>query len=172
MALDFPTGAGSGTVFYQDVPPEDNDDNDLQEGNLWINSNNLLLHVWTGDEWIEVGSACGSSGAGGGADLPFQGLITTRDVKTIDRGDGNNPFELVQDLADNVASKDPTDQDPIDDLLQTQEDVNDFIAKVSERTLWGLQRAVDNIGIIENTISFGGFVRKPKALSVPVAGTC
>ena len=165
--------SGSGTVFYQDVPPEDNADNDLQEGNLWINSNNLLLHVWTGDEWIEVGAACGSGGAGGGgADLPFQGLITTRDVKTIDRGDGNNPFELVQDLSDNVASKDATTQDPIDDLLQTQEDINDFLAQVAERTLFGLQRTADNVGLIENTISFGGFVRKQKAVSAPAAGTC
>ena len=165
--------AGSGTVFYQDVPPEDNADNDLQEGNLWINSNNLLLHVWTGDEWIEVGSACGSNGgSGGGTDLPFQGLITTRDVKTLDRGDGNNPFELVQDLADNVASKDPTTQDPIDDLLQTQEDVNDFLATVAERTLFGLQRTTDNVDFIQNRISAGGFVRKQKAVSVPDAGTC
>jgi hypothetical protein len=57
--------SGSGPVFYQDVPPQDNADNDLQEGYLWINSSNLLLHVWTGDEWIEVGSACGSDVAGG-----------------------------------------------------------------------------------------------------------
>ena len=101
-----------------------------------------------------------------------KGLITTRDVKTLDRGDGNNPFELVQDLSDNVASKDPTTQDPIDDLLQTQEDVNDFLAKVAERTLFGLQRTVDNVGLLENTISFGGFVRKSKAVAVPAAGTC
>ena len=158
---------GSGTVFYQDDPPESTADNPLETGNLWINSDNLLLHVWTGDEWVEVGSACGIGGGSTGS----TGIITTRDVKTIPRDDGN-PFEVVQDLSDILASQDPATQDPIDDLLKTQEDVNDFIALVSERTLRGMQRTVDNVDLLQNTVSVGGFVRKPKALSTPTSGTC
>ena len=82
-----------GDIFYQDQAPAD--DGSLLEGNLWVESDTLLLYVWTGSEWAEVGSACGGSGAGGDG----LGLITTRDVKTIPRDDGQpNPFEKYKNL--------------------------------------------------------------------------
>ena len=70
---------GSSNVFYQDDAPEKVKDN-LTQGNLWVESDTLLMYVWTDSEWVEVGSACGGSGGAGGGG---GGIIYTRDVKTL-----------------------------------------------------------------------------------------
>ena len=156
---------GGSYVFYQDDAPDKVAD-ELTQGNLWVDSSTMLLYVWTEDEWVELGSACGGSGSGGSG----LGVVTTRDVKTIARD--LNPFEETQELSGALLDEDPATFDPIDDLLKTQEDVNDFIGTVSARTLRGLDRTSSNLDIIQNTVSTGSYFRreKPAIPQAPLAG--
>ena len=59
-------------VFYQQTAPAEPQDV-LKEGQLWIDSKTNLQYVWNGEEWVEVGSACGSGG--GGSDIPVGGIM-------------------------------------------------------------------------------------------------
>ena len=41
-------------VYYQDTPPNLNDNPGLSEGNLWVDSNTNLEYVWNGSAWEQI----------------------------------------------------------------------------------------------------------------------
>ena len=59
------SSAKAGVFYQQNAPTEPQDV--LKEGQLWVDSKTNLQYVWNGEEWVEVGAACGS---GGGSDMP------------------------------------------------------------------------------------------------------
>ena len=68
------------TVYFQPNIPEENLES-VKPGQLWVDSSTNIQFVYTGDEWVEVGAACG--GSSGGSDIPvgviwpYVGTITT-----------------------------------------------------------------------------------------------
>ena len=59
------SSAKSGVYYQPDAP---GGDEILKPGQLWVDSNTNIQYIWTGEEWTEVGAACGSGG--GGAEIP------------------------------------------------------------------------------------------------------
>ena len=49
-------------VYYQLLAP-DKDAELLKPGQLWVDSSTNIQYIWTGEEWTEVGAACGSGGS-------------------------------------------------------------------------------------------------------------
>ena len=77
--IDLPKSPG--WQYFQDDAPEDNDENNLRPGDLWINSTDNLIYVWTGDNWAEV-STC--SGGGGGTGDVTKEYVDAQDQKILD----------------------------------------------------------------------------------------
>ena len=50
----------SGGAYYQELAPDPNVEN-LRPGDLWIDSDNHNLYVWTGDTWSQVNPGCNSN---------------------------------------------------------------------------------------------------------------
>ena len=80
---------GEDEIYYQDNAPDPITDPELTAGNIWIDSTDNLLYVWTGDNWAEV-STCSVGGGGTGdyvkrkGDSMYGDLLFKWDEKTDD----------------------------------------------------------------------------------------
>ena len=80
---------GEDEIYYQENAPDPITDPELTAGNIWIDSTDNLLYVWTGDNWAEV-STCSGGGGGTGdyvkrkGDSMYGDLLFKWDEKTDD----------------------------------------------------------------------------------------
>ncbi len=87
--------SAKGGVFYQPNAPMAPNEH-LNVGQLWVDSSTNIQYIWTGEEWSEVGAACGSGGSSMsipiGTIWPYAGSITA--ATPLPRGwllcDGSN----------------------------------------------------------------------------------
>ena len=103
------------------------------------------MYVWTGEEWVEISSACGGSGAGSGGG----GIIYTRDVKTLPDS-GQLPLE-DQFAELNKTEQNRDDQNPLPDQKAVNEEVLYSLFNQRRKTT----RSRTTTDFLQNTVTEG-----------------